>query len=143
MAPFAPLFGPATFSPNHAPASLPSILKTPVRRLPVRRAGAGECSQEPLHHSAAPNGPPPREISGRMVGKSHQILVGEISRFEAFSNVFAGFPGLARSMNSSCHRSRSDQPTDQKRETFEISPSYRTLVAMAAALLTSAVTVGA
>src|SRR6185295_5422652 len=91
MAPFAPLFGPANFSPNHAPASLPSILKTPVRRLPVRRAGAGECSQEPLHHSTTPNGPPPREISGRMVGKSHQILVGEISRFELSTMFLAIF----------------------------------------------------
>jgi hypothetical protein len=29
MAPFAPLFRPATFSPSHAPASLPSITNTP------------------------------------------------------------------------------------------------------------------
>jgi len=35
IAPFAPRFGPAIFSPRNAPASLPSISRTPVEQLGV------------------------------------------------------------------------------------------------------------
>jgi len=69
-------------------------------------------------------------------------LVGEISRAAAFIVVFGGFLGLARSLNSNVHRSESQSSTDRKKEN-QMSSSYRTLVAMAAALLMSTVTVGA
>src|SRR4051794_17356982 len=87
MAPFAPLFGPAIFSPSQAPASLPSIFELLFSDFWIRRAGLGECSQTKL-------------------GKSHQFLVGENSQPAPRKAISGDFLRLARPLNSIGYRSR-------------------------------------
>src|SRR6185436_2119512 len=112
MAPFAPRFGPATFSPIHAPASLPSIrLLLLPRPFGIRRSGGGECSQPDL-------------------GDSCQLLVGKIPQSIFLYAVFGSFAGLARVLIRNGHGSP-DKPNGPKKGDEKMSSQFkRTLVAV-------------
>jgi hypothetical protein len=77
-------------------------------------------------------------------GKSHQVLVGEISQHAPAFVIFCSFARLARHLNSDGHR----QADNGRREKGSLemssqSPLTRTLVAIAAALAMSTVAIGA
>jgi hypothetical protein len=77
-------------------------------------------------------------------GKSHQVLVGEISQSARACTVFRSFPGLARCLNSSWHRQADNRkPEKGSLEMSSQSQLSRTLVAIAAALAMSTVAIGA
>ena len=81
------------------------------------------------------------------IGGIRQTLGGEIppTRRKSHRSVFGSFPGLARPLNSNGH-DPADNRTGDKRENLKCQPVAafsRTLVAIAAALAMSTVTVGA
>jgi hypothetical protein len=77
-------------------------------------------------------------------GKSHQVLVGEISQPPRFRSIFRSFWGLARRLNSVWHRQAGNGSREKgSLEMSSQSPLTRTLVAIAAALAMSTVAIGA
>ena len=85
------------------------------------------------------------ECSQPWLGKSSQLLVGEISQSGLSRAIFRSFAGLARVLIRKGHRPEQENPAGEKRE-FEMSSQSkftRTLVAIVGALAMSTVAVGA
>jgi hypothetical protein len=68
-------------------------------------------------------------------------LVGENSHRPLANGIFGGFTRLARALNSKFIDPKANRRIEKGE--FQMSSSYRTFIAMAAALLMSTVTVGA